>query len=103
MSNDTKVGINRNERTNDHRLNLDAIKKAFEYTEINCTTDSTTASEQLKKFVENLCQTMQNELQTEKQIEMEGFIKEWNNQRKWLLNQVTDSHSTWWELMVFYS
>ena len=33
---------------------------------------------------------MQNEQRTEKQIEMEGFIKEWNNQRRWLLNQVSD-------------
>lgn len=48
--------------------------------------------EQARKFIENLCQTMQNEQRTEKQIEMEGFIKEWNNQRRWLLTQVNDHH-----------
>lgn len=80
-----------NESISDIRLYLDAIKKAFEYTEINCTIDPRNASEQLRKFIENLCQTMQNETQTENQIEMEGFIKEWNNQRKWLLNQVIET------------
>jgi hypothetical protein len=31
---------------------------------------------------------MQNEPQTKNQLEMQGFMKEWNNQRTWLLNQV---------------
>lgn len=32
---------------------------------------------------------MQNEKQTENQLEIQGFMNEWNNQRKWLLNQVS--------------
>jgi hypothetical protein len=31
---------------------------------------------------------MQNEQQTENQLEIQDFMKEWTNQRKWLLNQV---------------
>ncbi len=34
---------------------------------------------------------MENEQQTENQLEIQGFMKEWNNQRKWLLNQVRKS------------
>jgi len=34
---------------------------------------------------------MQNEQQTENQLEIQGFMKEWNNQRNWLLNQVRKS------------
>lgn len=73
-------------------LNLEAIKKAFEYTEISCTSDTINSMndprEQFKKFIQNMCNTMQNEQQTENQLEIQGFMKEWNNQRKWLLNQV---------------
>ncbi len=47
--------------------------------------------EQFKKFIQNICNTMQNEQQTENQLEIQGFMKEWNNQRKWLLNQVRKS------------
>ncbi|UJR25802.1 hypothetical protein I4U23_007152 [Adineta vaga] len=68
------------------------IKKAFEYTEINCTTEITNEShnskEQLKAFIENICNTMQKEQQTENQLEIQEFMKEWHNQRKWLLNQL---------------
>jgi hypothetical protein len=70
-------------------IHLEAIKKAFEYAEISCTSDTLHNSrEQLKKFIQNMCHTMQNEQQTENQLEIQGFMKEWNNQRKWLLNQV---------------
>ncbi|CAF2719161.1 unnamed protein product [Rotaria sp. Silwood2] len=68
------------------------IKKAFEYIEINCTFDITNPNnnprEQFKKFIQAMCNTIQNEQQTENQLEIQGFMKEWNNQRKWLLNQV---------------
>jgi hypothetical protein len=68
-------------------INLEAIKKAFEYTEISCTSDQN-SGEQLKKFIQDICNTMENEQQTENQLEIQGFMNEWNNQRKWLLNQV---------------
>jgi hypothetical protein len=69
-------------------IHLDAIKKALEYAEISCTSDSFNSREQLKKFVQSICHTMQNEQQTENQLEIQDFMKEWTNQRKWLLNQV---------------
>jgi hypothetical protein len=73
-------------------INLEAIKKAFEYAEISCASDTTNSinnpREQLKRFVQNICNTMQNEQQTENQLEIQGFRKEWNNQRNWLLNHV---------------
>ncbi|CAF1482554.1 unnamed protein product [Adineta steineri] len=67
----------------------EAIKKAFEFVEISCELDTMNVSrEQLKKFIQNMCNTMENEQQTENQLEIQGFMKEWNNQRKWLLNQL---------------
>ena len=35
-----------------------------------------------------MCETMKKEQQTENQLEIQGFMKEWNHQRIWLLNQV---------------
>jgi hypothetical protein len=69
-------------------MHLDAITKAFEYAEISCTSDMFNSREQLKKFVQYICNTMLNEQQTENQLQIQEFIKEWNKQRKWLLNQV---------------
>ncbi|CAF3625422.1 unnamed protein product [Rotaria sordida] len=70
------------------------IKKAFEYIEINCTFDITNpinnSKEQFKKFIQDMCNTIENEQQTENQLEIQGFMKEWNNQRKWLLNQLNN-------------
>ncbi len=85
--NDKKVSENYQRKEIKSFINLEAIKKAFEYTEINCVS-GTNPEEQLKKFIQNICNTMENQQQTENQLEIQGFMKEWNNQRKWLLNQV---------------
>ncbi len=81
-------------------INLDAIKKAFEYAEISCVSNTLNImndpQEQFKKFIQYVCHTMENEQQTENQLELQGFMKQWNNQRKWLLNQV------WEEKKQFY-
>ncbi|CAF0856299.1 unnamed protein product [Adineta ricciae] len=67
----------------------DALKKAFEYTEISCTSETTIHSkEQLKAFIQNMCHSIQNEQQTENQLEIQDSIKEWNNQRNWLLHHL---------------
>ncbi len=67
----------------------------FRSNKISCVSDRTnstnTPKEQLKRFIQTICNTMQNEQQTENQLEIQGFMKEWNNQRKWLLNQVRKS------------
>ena len=74
------------------RILLDIIKRAFDLVEISCTSTSIrsieTPREQLRKFMESVCHTIQNEQQTENQLEIEGFMKEWSDQRHWLLNHV---------------
>ncbi|CAF0802188.1 unnamed protein product [Rotaria sp. Silwood1] len=75
-------------------INLELIKTAFELIEINCTFDITNPTnnprERFKKFIQDMCNSIQNEQQTENQLEIQGFMKEWNNQRKWLLNQLNN-------------
>ena len=73
-------------------IHLETIKKAFECVEISCTSNTTnsvcTLKEQFTKFIQDMCHTVQNKQQTENQLEIQEFVKEWNRQRKWLLNQV---------------
>lgn len=72
------------------RILLDIIKRAFDLVEISCTSIGSieTPRERLRKFIESVCHTIQNEHQTENQLEIEGFMKEWSDQRHWLLNHV---------------
>lgn len=67
---------------------LELIKKAFELTEITCISEKN-SQEKLKNFIVNICHTIENTQQTENQLEIQGFMKQWDDQRKWLLNQVT--------------
>ena len=71
---------------------LEMIKKAFELVEISCSsaaTDSTRSPrEQLKAFMQEICYQIEHEQQTENQLEIQECMKEWNNERHWLLNHV---------------
>ena len=70
----------------------ETIKKAYDSTVISCSSPAQQTEgqrhEQVKKHLQTLCRQLQDEEQTEDQLEMEGAINEWNRQRRWLLAHV---------------
>lgn len=54
---------------------------------ISCSS-SENRSEKWKNYLEKIFHQLQNEEQTEDQLEIEGFLNEWTRQRRWLLSNV---------------
>ena len=85
-------------------ISSDLIKQAFEYIEIHCTSDIDNAigqhpRERLRIFLENICQTIENE----QQLEIQHSNNEWNHQQKWLINPVKFRKKKESNLLLKYS